>query len=291
MAIRVIEVPSSVRFDPPPRRFLKTDEEPTVPMSEASPEDVFTDAFEWNVAAAADYLGERGAQIIDWAWKQRVISLYGVPIGESEPVEIIFRREGGRIDFVASRVRLGMDVTHERLTIRWVDVKRLAQEDIKRLLASPPLPDESVKVDPTAAEALDTLTAELETRNSDLAAANARASEESAKMAQAIAAFEQLAHSLDDGKEEKDLLTERALEIAREAGKAVVLTLEQTAKEQAKSRYVTSQDDQLFRKFMEQFGDKKQARSQLYKHLLKIGCSEKTSHNRATAAKSRFKRK
>jgi hypothetical protein len=260
-------------------------------MSEAPPDDVFANAVEWNIAAAADYLGERGAEIIERAWRQGIISLYGRPTGKSETVEIIFRREGGKIDFVDSRLRLARDETHDRLTIRWVDVKRLAQEDIKWLLASPPLPDESVKVDSTAAEALDTLTAELETRNSDLAAANARASEESAKTVQAIAAFEQLAHRLDDGKQEKELLTERELEIARETGEAVVLTLEQRAKAQAESRYVTGQDDQLFRKFMEWFGDKKQARSQLCNHLQKIGCSEKTSQNRAAAAKFRFEQK
>ena len=242
-------------------------------MSEAPPDDVFANAVEWTIAAAADYLGERGAQIIDWAWKQGVISLYGVPVGKSEAVEIIFRKEGGRIDLVDSRLRLAGDVTHQRLTIRWVDVKRLAQEDIKWLLASPPLPDESVKIDPTAAaEALETLTAELGARNFDLAA------------------LEQLVHRLDDSKQEKDL-TERDLELVREAGAAVVLALEQTAKEQAKNQYATSHDDLLFQKFLGWFGDKKQARSQLYKHLLKTGCIEKTSQNRATAAKSRFERK
>jgi hypothetical protein len=111
-------------------------------MSEASPEDVFTDAVEWNVAAAADYLGERGPQIIEWAWRQGVISLYGVPTsasGESEAVEIIFRREGGRIDFVDSRLWLATDVTHGRLTIRWVDVKRLAQIEVDLLKKWPDL--------------------------------------------------------------------------------------------------------------------------------------------------------
>ena len=150
MAIRVIEVPSSVRFDPPPRPCLEDRREPTIPMSEASPEDVFADAVEWNVAAAADYLGERGAEIINWAWKQGIISLYGEPIGKSEVVEIIFRKEGGRIDFVDSRLRLAGDVTHGRLTIRWVDVKRLAQDDIN---AAGALRPDLLKEDPTAAEA------------------------------------------------------------------------------------------------------------------------------------------
>ena len=273
MAVRVIEVPLSVRFDPPPRPSLEDRREPTIPMSEAPPDDVFADAVEWNIAAAADYLGERGAQIIDWAWQQGVISLYGVPIGKSEAVEIIFRKEGGRIDLVDSRLRLAGDVTHQRLTIRWVDVKRLAQEDIKWLLASPPLPDKSVKIDPTAAaEALETLTAELGARNFDLAA------------------LEQLVRRLDDSKQEKDL-TERELELVRETGEAVVLALEQRAKAQAESQYVTGQDDLLFRKFMEWFGDKKLARSQLCNHLQKIGCSEKTSQNRAAAAKFRFEQK
>jgi hypothetical protein len=44
---------------------------------------------------------------------------------------------------------------------------------------------------------IDTLKAELGTRNSELAAANTRASEESAKTAQAIAAFESLAQRLE----------------------------------------------------------------------------------------------
>jgi hypothetical protein len=96
---------------------------------------------------------------------------------------------------------------------------------------------------------------------------------------------------LPEPDDEKDLLTEREREIAREAGAAAVQELERAAKEQAGSQYVTGQDDRLFRDFMEQFGDKKQARSHLYNHLLKIGCSEKTGQNRATGAKSRFERK
>jgi hypothetical protein len=96
---------------------------------------------------------------------------------------------------------------------------------------------------------------------------------------------------LQEPVDEKDLLTEREREIAREAGAAAVQELERAAKEQAGSRYVAGQDDRLFRDFMERFGDKKQARSHLYNHLLKIGCSEKTSSNRATGAKSRFERK
>jgi hypothetical protein len=116
-------------------------------MSEASPEDVLTDAVEWDVAAAADYLGERGAQIIDWAWKQGIISVYGQPNGKSEVVEIIFRREGGRIDFVDSRLRLAGDATHERLTIRWVDVKRLAQFDVDLLKKWPDLLKEDPEKD------------------------------------------------------------------------------------------------------------------------------------------------
>jgi hypothetical protein len=92
-------------------------------------------------------------------------------------------------------------------------------------------------------------------------------------------------------KDEKDLLTEREREIAREAGAAAVLALEQAATEQAGSRYIAGHDDRLFRNFMELFGDKKQARSHLYKHLVAMGCTEKTAHNRATSAKSRFERK
>jgi hypothetical protein len=116
-------------------------------MTDASPDDVFTDAIEWNVAAAADYLGERGLQIIDWAWKQGMISLYGRHVGESEVVEIIFLRERGRIDFAASRLMLGMYVTHERLTIRWVDVQRLAQFDVDLLKKEPNLPKEEPEND------------------------------------------------------------------------------------------------------------------------------------------------
>jgi hypothetical protein len=96
---------------------------------------------------------------------------------------------------------------------------------------------------------------------------------------------------LQDLEDEKDLLTERELEIAREAGAAAVLALERAAKEQAGSQYATAQDDRLFRELMERFVDKKQARSQLYKHLRKIGCGEKTAQNRATGAKFRFERK
>ena len=232
MAIRVIEVPSSVRFDPPPRRFLKTDEEPTIPMSEASPDDVFRDAVEWNVAAAADYLGERGAQIIDWAWKQGIISLYGRPIGESEAVEIIFRRKGGKIDFVASRLRLGMDVTHERLTIRWVDVKRLAQFDVDLLKKWPAL----LKEDP-----------------------------------------------------EKDLLTEREREIAREVA-AAALGEEEPADEQL-SQYVAVQDDRDFQNYMATYGDMNRARDALEKQLTRNGSTYKTAANRASAAKTRFRKR
>jgi hypothetical protein len=198
-------------------------------MSEASPEDVLTDAVEWDVAAAADYLGERGAQIIDWAWKQGIISLYGPPIGGGEAVEIIFRREGGRIDFAASRLRLGMDVTHERLTIRWVDVKRLAQFDVDLLKKWPDLLKEDA---------------------------------------------------------EKDLLTEREREIAREAVAAARASV-QPADEQL-NQYVTVQDDQDFRNYMETFGDMKVARSELEKKLKRNRCSDKTAANRASAAKTRF---
>ena len=59
------------------------------------------------------------------------------PSDQSEAVEIIFRREHGRIDFVASRLVLVTDVTHERLTIRWVDVKRLAQFEVDLLKKEP----------------------------------------------------------------------------------------------------------------------------------------------------------
>ena len=91
--------------------------------------------------------------------------------------------------------------------------------------------------------------------------------------------------------DEKDLLTERELEIAREAGAAAVLELERAAKEQAGSQYVTGQDDRLFRALMEQFGDKKQARSQLHKHLLKIGCSEKNEPQSSVRRKIPFRAK
>ena len=69
------------------------------------------------------------------------------PIGKSEVVEIIFRREGGRIDFVNSRLRLAGDATHERLTIRWVDVKRLAQFDVDLLKKWPDLLKEDPEKD------------------------------------------------------------------------------------------------------------------------------------------------
>lgn len=203
-------------------------------MSEASPGGVFTDATEWNVAAAADYLGERGAQIIDWAWKRGIISLYGRPIGrpigESEAVEIIFRREGGRIDFAASRLRLGVDVTHERLTIRWVDVKRLAQFDVDLLKREPSLLDEEP---------------------------------------------------------EKDLLTEREREIAREVG--AMRAGPEPAEEQP-SQYVAVQDDRDFRKYMARYRDMNRARSELEKQLKDNGGGDKTAANRASAAKTRFKK-
>ena len=96
---------------------------------------------------------------------------------------------------------------------------------------------------------------------------------------------------LQEPDDEKDLLTERELEIAREAGAAAVLALERAAKEQAGSQYVTGQDDRLFRELMGRFGDKKQARSQLYKHLLKIGCGEKTSSESSDRRKVSFRAK
>ena len=93
----------------------------------------------------AEYLGERGAQIIDWAWKQGTISLYGLPVGESEPAEIIFREERGRLDCANSRVVSGMMVSHQSVTIRWSDIERLAQFDVQllkkeaeRLASQPP---------------------------------------------------------------------------------------------------------------------------------------------------------
>jgi hypothetical protein len=231
MAIRVIEVPSSVRFDPPPHPCLENRREPTIPMSKASPDDVFTDPVEWDVAAAADYLGERGAQIIDWAWKQGVISVYGQPTGKKEVVEIIFRREGGRIDFVDSRLRLATDVTHERLTIRWVDVKRLAQFDVDLLKKWPDL----LKEDP-----------------------------------------------------EKDLLTEREREIVREAVAGARASV-QPADEQL-NQYVAVQDDRDFQNYMTIYGDMERARSALEKQLTRNGRTDKTAANRASAAKTRFKK-
>jgi hypothetical protein len=199
-------------------------------MSEASPEDVFADAVEWNVAAAADYLGERGAQIIDFAWRRGVISVYGQPTGKSEMVEIIFRKEGGKIDFVDSRLRLAGDATHECLIIRWVDVKRLAQFDVDLLKKWPNL----LKEDP-----------------------------------------------------EKDLLTEREREIAREAV-AAVLGKDEPADEQP-SQYVPVQDDRDFQNYMTIYGDMERARLELEKKLKRSGCSDKTAANRASAAKTRFK--
>jgi hypothetical protein len=199
-------------------------------MRKASPDDVFTDAIEWNVAAAANYLGERGAQIIDWAWKQGIISLYGRPVGETEAVEITFLREGGRIDFVASRLRLAMDVTHERLTIRWVDVPRLAQFDIDLLKKEPKL-----KEDP-----------------------------------------------------EKDLLTEREQEIAREAGAAARAWVQPV--DEQPSQYVAIQDDQDFGNYMARYGDMKRARDALEKQLTDNGCGDKNAANRASAAKTRFRK-
>ena len=200
-------------------------------MRKASPDDVFTDAIEWSVAAAADYLGERGAQIIDWAWKQGVISLYGRPVGESEAVEITFLREGGKIDLVASRLRLAMDVTHEHLTIRWVDVERLAQLDVDLLKKEPNL----LKEEP-----------------------------------------------------EKDLLTEREREIAREAVAAALAWVQPA--DEPPSQYIAVQDDQDFGNYMARYRDMNRARDALEKQLLGNGCGDKNAANRASAAKSRFRK-
>ena len=49
---------------------------------------------------------KRAKLLINQAWKQRFITLYGVPAGEpvdSEPVEIPFN-EGGRVDCKKSRI-------------------------------------------------------------------------------------------------------------------------------------------------------------------------------------------
>ena len=86
------------------------------------------------VAKAARFLGKpRGKRLINQAWKQRFITLYGVPAGESEPVEI--PHEGGTVDCKKSRIVIGrLGTTHLSVTMEWSDVKRLAQADVDWLL-------------------------------------------------------------------------------------------------------------------------------------------------------------
>jgi hypothetical protein len=86
------------------------------------------------VADAADFIGKsRGKRLINQAWKQKTIRLRGVRPGESEPVEIPFN-EGGRVDCKKSRIVMGrLCTTYLSVTMKWPEVRRLAQADVERL--------------------------------------------------------------------------------------------------------------------------------------------------------------
>jgi hypothetical protein len=87
-----------------------------------------------SVADAADFIGTPdAARLINLAWKSRTYRLRGVRPGESEPVEIPLN-ERGRIDCVTSRVVVGRLLTaYHSVTMKWADVKRLTQADVRRL--------------------------------------------------------------------------------------------------------------------------------------------------------------
>lgn len=93
---------------------------------------------------------------------------------------------------------------------------------------------------------------------------------------------------IDEGRRDIPAIVDRAAAVAVERVLGSQQLSVQTLEEQAESQYVEVQDDRRFRKFMEQFSDKKRARSQLYKYLRRTGSTEKTSNNRASGAKSRF---
>jgi hypothetical protein len=80
------------------------------------------------VAEAAEFIGAPAAELlISWAWRWGLIRLQGVPIGESDPVEIP-PDDGGNIDFADSSIGAGMlFTTYRHVTIAWSDVKRLAR--------------------------------------------------------------------------------------------------------------------------------------------------------------------
>jgi hypothetical protein len=98
-----------------------------------------------SLADAADFIGTPDApRLIQLAWKRGAIRLRGVRAGESEPVEIPWS-EDGTVDCDASRIGAGgLLSTYHSVTVKWADVKRLANFDARRLAkaagtpASPP---------------------------------------------------------------------------------------------------------------------------------------------------------
>jgi hypothetical protein len=99
-----------------------------------------------SVAYAADIVATSEARkLIQRAWKLGAIRLRGVPPGEGEPIEIP-PSEGGRVDCKKARIVIGrFCTTFLNVTMKWADVKRLAQADFERQLleaespSSPPL--------------------------------------------------------------------------------------------------------------------------------------------------------
>jgi hypothetical protein len=85
------------------------------------------------LAEAAGFIGKHGDRFIRQARRLKLIPLRGVRVGESEPVEIPFS-EIGPIDCESSRIGDGLLTLWRDVTMRWDDVKRLAQVDVERLL-------------------------------------------------------------------------------------------------------------------------------------------------------------
>jgi hypothetical protein len=86
-----------------------------------------------SVADATDFIGTPDApELIQRAWKLRIIRLRGVRPGESEPVEIPFS-EDGTVDCDDSHIAIGtLLTTYHSVTVKWADVERLAQVDFDR---------------------------------------------------------------------------------------------------------------------------------------------------------------
>jgi hypothetical protein len=85
-----------------------------------------------SVASAAEFIGANGCRLINWAWRQGAVLPFGVRPGEHEPVEIS-ASERSRIDCATSRVVSGLFTWFQNVTLRWSEVKRLAQVDVELL--------------------------------------------------------------------------------------------------------------------------------------------------------------